>query len=289
MQQFQVEVDSPYRKAVAFTPDGRTLAVGAKAFTLIDTVNETLRTLPEVGRAYWGATLVSGGAALAYLPIGDGIKVLDLATGRTYGEKGFAYALAADPHADRCYVAIHNYLGKSELRALAVADLSLRAKFAEIDDQIERLRISADGRWLAGYSRNTLRAWHVGGPKLPARAALSKFVLGVGDFALSADGSRLVAGDSHVLYGWDAASGTEVFRSGKHRRGVTAVACSPTRPLVVSGDNAGKVFLWDHAGRVLTRFDWGLGRVSGLAFAADGLRCAAVGGTGKVVVWDVDA
>ena len=37
------------------------------------------------------------------------------------------------------------------------------------------------------------------------------------------------------------------------------------------------------------RFAWDVGPVQALAFAADGLTCAAGGATGRVVLWDVDA
>jgi hypothetical protein len=58
--------------------------------------------------------------------------------------------------------------------------------------------------------------------------------------------------------------------------------------MFATGDTGGQVFLWDHTGRVLTRYDWGLGEVYAMCFAPDGLRCAAIDRAGKVVVWDVD-
>ena len=117
---------------------------------------------------------------------------------------------------------------------------------------------------------------------------LGSYVDGI---ALSADGTRLATIGNRGVTLWDLANGAparEVFRSGKHRRGVTAVACNPTKSVLVTGDTAGQVFLWDDTGRVLTRFDWGLGDVYGLTFAPDGLRCAAADAKGKIVVWDVD-
>jgi hypothetical protein len=45
--------------------------------------------------------------------------------------------------------------------------------------------------------------------------------------------------------------------------------------------------MWDTAtwGEV-GRFDWDVGPISCVAAAPDGMRMAAGGGTGKVVVWD---
>jgi WD40 repeat protein len=110
----------------------------------------------------------------------------------------------------------------------------------------------------------------------------------VHDFALTHDGKLLAVADGYALTLRDSANGKQVARSGQHRRAVTAVACSPKQPLLVSGDKTGKVFLWDTTGRVLKRYDWGLGEVYGLTFDADGLRAAAVDASGKVVVWDID-
>ncbi len=36
-------------------------------------------------------------------------------------------------------------------------------------------------------------------------------------------------------------------------------------------------------------FDWKIGKVRSLAFAPDGMTCAAGGSTGRVVLWDVEA
>ena len=152
----------------------------------------------------------------------------------------------------------------------------------------QRLVVSADGKWLAGKSNQTLRVWNVGGPEVPARAL--RFVKTkslVYDFALSADGLHLVGVGSTGLSIWKT-SGGGFIHSGKHRRTVKAVACSPTKPMLVTGDNAGQVFLWDYSGNILTGYDWQLGEVCGLCFAPDGLRCAVVDKTGKVVIWDVD-
>jgi WD40 repeat protein len=106
-------------------------------------------------------------------------------------------------------------------------------------------------------------------------------------FVLSADGSRLVTVGSRGITMWNADTGQQLWASGKHRCGVQVAAFCPTRLLLATGDNAGLIFLWDATGRVLTRYDFGLQNASGLAFAPDGLRCAAAG-TDSVVLWDID-
>ena len=78
----------------------------------------------------------------------------------------------------------------------------------------------------------------------------------------------------------------QLFRSGLHRMTVTSVAFAPDRPLMATGGVDGKVFFWEND-RVVQKFDWGLTAAKGLAFAPDGLRCAACD-YDKVVVWDVE-
>jgi WD40 repeat protein len=129
-----------------------------------------------------------------------------------------------------------------------------------------------------------IRIWDTTDPNRPAVAISPKPRMA--QFALSADGAHLATVDTHGVTLWNANTGRQVWTSGKHRRGVQMVSFCPTRPLLASGDTAGTIFLWDFAGRVLARYDFGLQNVSGLCFAPDGLRCAAAGR--EVVLWDID-
>jgi WD40 repeat protein len=284
MQAFQLEPHFIYFRHLAFSPDGRWLAVGAKWFTLIDTTDGTLRVVPEVGSASGGAAFVGGGR-LAYTS--SGLRALDLATGHTDEKRGYFFALAGAPRAEVFFASVVGH-PMSHVARLATADLSARGRFARARETLLYLAISADGRWLAGQSETALRVWNVGGRNLPARPSMSRKMTGINGFAISADGARLAVAGNRGLGLWDTATGKEALRSGKHRRAVTAVACSPAGPILATGDAAGNVFLWDHAGNVLNRYAWGLGKVNGLAFAPDGLRCAAADEKCKVVIWDVE-
>lgn len=295
MQVFQIEMSYAFSRDMAFSPDGRFLAVHVNnRLTLLDTTGGPARPVPEAGYFSGVFAFIRDDTILRHCSY-SGIQLLHLESGkkRRIGfQSATAHSIAVSPNANRLFVSVYNYgrNKKHNIRVVQLANMKRRTSFAPADEYMYRLILSADGRWLAGLSSvsGTLRAWNVGEAELPSRASLKaerrEFR---NDIALSFNGSHLVEVDNHGLSIWNTSSG-EHLRSGKHRRGVTAVACSPTRPIFVAGDSGGQVFLWDYTGRVLTRYDWGLSKVHDLCFALDSLRCAALDTKGKVVVWDVD-
>ena len=293
MQEFQVKAGGTVK--MCFSPDGQSLAISSGVFTLLNTASGSSRMLDALP---WSASFafVRGGTAIAYTK-GDHdeqVQVFDLASGNVhpFGPKHLRlHGVFANPNSDVFYVwfSTSNYYVGSDFLGYRSADLELAVTLSGLHCLGGDLVTSANGEWFADRNWSTLWVWNIGEPEHSVSRKLElKTRADVNDHALSADGSRLVAGDSYALRVWDTASGEPVAHSGKHRRGVTAVACCPARPLIASGDNAGHVFLWDHACRVLNHYDWGLGEVDHLCFAADGLRCAAIDSKGKVVVWDVD-
>jgi WD40 repeat protein len=69
--------------------------------------------------------------------------------------------------------------------------------------------------------------------------------------------------------------------------GITDLAFAPDGELWALGHTDGTVRLRTRE-REVARFDWGIGRVASVAFAPDGLTCAAGGENGRIVLWDVD-
>ena len=298
MQIFQFTIEDVWYGKLRFSPDGRWLALNGKSFALLDTTGQApLQVLP-LGNYRRDYIFVRGGTALAYIPNTSVIADYDLtsAVRREFPiVGGWGFSLAAEPRGETIFLYIRKIRSptrineQSEIRVLDVRDYQIHARFGEIKDELRGLKTSTDGNWLLANSFQRVRAWHIVGANWPAQAALcAKPRMGARDAALAADGRYLAIVSSRGLEIWNTASRKCEFFSGKHRHAVTAVACSPTNSLFVSGDNAGKVFLWDFSGRLLTRFDWGLANVFGLCFSPDGLRCAAMDKTGKVVIWDTD-
>ena len=86
------------------------------------------------------------------------------------------------------------------------------------------------------------------------------------------------------------------FSAGAER--IDALAFTPDGRQLIAGSTAGKVRSWNvpdltkeiasAAQEPKATYEWGIGPVTAVAVAADGLIAAAGGGMGRVVVWDVD-
>ncbi|WP_439629470.1 WD40 repeat domain-containing protein [Gemmata sp.] len=303
MQTFQARAEVFRDNELRFAPDGRTLAVGGIPYLVLDAATGSQRDLPEMGRGSWVWAFVRGGAALAHLPSTAVLHVFDPGTGTTeiHPVGGAARGMIASPDGRTLYLSVGgpNFGKASEIRALDAATLRHVAAFAHVNDYLGRFAVSGDGRRLAVSGGNwnaslkerglTFRVYDIGDGRFPeGPTAFIEFERPVNGFALTHDGALLAVADGQGLTLWAAEGGRRVARSGLHRRSVLSVACSPTHPHLLTGDKAGLVFQWDATGRVVRRYEWGLAEVIGLAFAPDGLRAAALDGTGRVVVWDTE-
>jgi WD40 repeat protein len=171
------------------------------------------------------------------------------------------------------------------------------ARYCRYKGYLQGLAISAAGDLVASFqSAGEVRVWRLGGKKPPTRAADEGRVErgeSVQQIALSPDG-RLVAGTAFwvrdsvcPVYVWDTRTGQRRFRL-ESPFSVAGVAFHPTRPLLATAGDAGAAAYWDvQTGREIIRLALPTDKLYAVAFAPDGLRCAAAG-VGTVVVWDVD-
>jgi WD40 repeat protein len=233
--------------ALAFAPDGKTLAVGdAKVIHLFDPA-----TGKETGKL---------DAHLSTLCV-------------AYSKDGKALASGGIDGPDKHSLRLWDVAGGKELRRCELPK----------DEPPINAAFSPDGKSLAAViEEDDLRVFDVAtgkptqrlGHYWPSRVAFAP------------DGKALVSARGPVLRLWDAATGKELFQDFEgHHAGVSAVAVSPDgKTVATAGDG---VRLWDRAtgkpaGRVEAK-----GHVAVLAFAPDGKTLAYGGSDRLVHLWDV--
>jgi WD40 repeat protein len=106
--------------------------------------------------------------------------------------------------------------------------------------------------------------------------------------AFSPEGTRLAALGHQSLWLWEMPAGRPVAQR-PSKKFYTGLAFSPDGRLLATSGNDGAVRFCDgHTAEPLQTFAWDLGKVLCVAFSPDGMRAAAGGSTGDIVVWDVD-
>ena len=84
-------------------------------------------------------------------------------------------------------------------------------------------------------------------------------------------------------------NGEHITRTNSSRKHFTAAAFSPDGKLLATTSNDTTVTMWDTATwQPVRQYAWEIGKLRAVAFAPDGLTCAAGSDTGKVVLFDVD-
>jgi WD40 repeat protein len=106
----------------------------------------------------------------------------------------------------------------------------------------------------------------------------------------SADGKSLAVASECSILLWDVGARRLRQRIKAGRAFVRQLAFHPDGKILASGGDTPIVTLWDVAsGKVLQRFDWGIGnKILSLAFEPDGMTAAAGGSSRKYVIWDLD-
>ena len=100
---------------------------------------------------------------------------------------------------------------------------------------------------------------------------------------------RLAVVNAKWVYGLPASGGEPQLVLASESKQMNASVFSPAGRRILTGAHDGSLRVWDAAdGKPVRSFDWQIGPVTAVAFAPDGLTCAAAGLNGKVVIWDAD-
>jgi WD40 repeat protein len=258
-------------RAVALSPDGRTLAAGlgdrtVRCWDLKDLAGRAGgQPAGAGGKGIKERSLLKGTtapAALAFAPDGHTLVV---ARGDPSGQVRGGGAF------------LHTPPGLTTRSALREGEPVLSAAY------------TADGRRLAlgtGSGQVVLYDTATLAPVL----TLPQEKKMIRTLALSPNGKLLAAGAGWSAQLWDLETGKERATLSGHGQMVWAVAFSPDGQALATGSGDGVVRFWDPAtGQLRQTFEWGLGNVQALAFAPDGMTVAAGGdGEHSLVIWDAD-
>jgi WD40 repeat protein len=285
-------------EAVAFSPDGKTLAAAGGQLKLWDAV--TGKERPQKAPGSWVN-------AIAYSPdgkvlvIGDyaqTIRVWDPARGkevrRFTGEPGVVEFLAFLPGGKTVASMSRarrfdrpNMVMMRRERSVRLWDVGSGKEVGHIgDEMMDRAALSADGRVMA-FGMNNLAVYDTASREERQRIMVRGHLASL---ALSPDGRKLAGSRlDRTLRLWEVNSGQEIRRFAGLKEFAYAIAISPDGRVLAAGEVDGGVCVWDlGSGKELRHFRGHGGHVLSLAFSADERRLASGSSDSTVLIWDTE-
>ena len=290
-------------RGVAFSPDGRLLAVGthigvwlyevatSREVALLPTRHEVF----SIAFSPDGKNLASGEFLGPANPDGM-VRLWDLATGTTiaaFDSVVVNVAVHTSP-SSLGFSPDGKTLAVSSANGVKLLDVGTQSKLAAYDHRGTGwgagaiVSFSPDGTILAsGADDGTIRLWDVSTGTLSA--TLEEHTDEVRSLSFSPDGTILASASlDHTVRLWDMATGANTATFEGHTDWVFSVAFSPDGRTVASGSGDDTIRLWNVAtGENTATFEGHTEWVFSVAFSPDGATLASGSLDGTVKLWEV--
>jgi WD40 repeat protein len=286
---------SDFVHAVAFSPDGQTLASGSKDNTiklLNPRTGKLLKTLSGASSEVWSVAISPDGRLLASGHWQDKtIKLWDLRTGKLLrtikGHSGEVRSVAFNPDSQILASGSHD----RTIKLWRVSTGKLLHTFDGHTDHVGSVAFSPDGKTLASASDDkTIKLWSLDTTQIVRTiTGHTEFVLSV---SFSPDGKTLVSGGADkTIRLWNPTTGVQqrtLTGHLGHSDSVWCLAISPEGRYIASGSYDNTIKLWNlRTGELLRTLREHSDKVYSVAFSRDGQTIASGGWDNTVRIWGV--